>query len=140
MNGEGYIRIWKNEKLRHLYREDHDALALLLLIMDRARWSDGWNAYGLSKGQCILGRTDVEKHTGLTEKRYRTAKKNLADLGAATFAKNEKGAKRGANRFARVFTVVTLSNEIFCGDSEISENSKEGEPKGEPRANQGRQT
>ena len=134
MNGEGYIRIWRNEKLTYLIGENHSALALLLLIMFRARWSDAWNSEGLAKGQCKLGKNDVERSAGLSAKEYRTAKKHLERIGAVKF---EKGTSQGATRSETTYTIATLTNEVFCGDLGNLQDIDKGTPSGKPGANQG---
>ncbi len=75
------------------------AFALLYMIAYRARRTSGFNRHLLQPGEALLG--DYAK-CGMTEKQYRTAKKQLAEWGFASFRPTHRG------------TIATLSNiQIF---------------------------
>jgi hypothetical protein len=63
---------------------DHSALVLMMVIAMRAKWDDSWSKHGLKKGQALIGAHDVKRY-GLTEQKYRSAKKHLEEYGIATF-------------------------------------------------------
>jgi len=98
----------------------HKEIALLSLMAIRARRADD-PVTGLKSGDCFLG--DL-KSIGMTEKQYRTAKKNLEKFGLATF----KGANKG--------TVGTLTNsEVY--DINAIEVGEQGANKGRTEGEQG---
>ena len=96
---EGFFRTWRGDRLRWLIHHKPDALRLLLLIQDRARYSDGWNPLNLEKRQSVLGFSDVEVW-GWTIRRYRTAKSDLVTAGAIDIVPTGKG------------TIVTLLDNV----------------------------
>lgn len=120
---EGFLRIWRGPRLRYLYSEKPNAMILLLLIMDRARYSDGWNPHGLKKFQCLLGRDDVAATIHFTEQEYRTAKRDLEEAGAATFKATSKG------------TIATLCNTVACIYTGKENNERNNEQSNEPPTN-----
>src|SRR5688572_16327277 len=71
--------------------KDADAFRMLYYIAHHARWNDGYNHRGLGLRQAFLGAKQFEADYGITPRRYRTAKKRLADAGFAAFRATSTG-------------------------------------------------
>jgi hypothetical protein len=71
-----------------LLQANPDAFVLAYVIAYRAQWSTRFNRHGLELGEAFVGDHDAY---GMTERRYRTAKDNLAKWGFATFKPTNKG-------------------------------------------------
>ena len=116
---EGFFRTWRGDRLRWLIHEKPDALRLLLLIQDRARYNDDWNPLNLEKRQAVLGFSDVSAWKW-TERRYRTAKNDLLKAGACDF----QGDRRG--------TIVTLSDNVaYVSDPPKNDGQSDGQSDGQ---------
>ncbi len=89
-------RLEDSEELQYLIGKDHDAFILLTVIAERARrLRTPHPGNGLMQFQAQIG---GYKNYGLTEQRYRTAKKHLEKLKLSTFKPTRKG------------TIATLCN------------------------------
>lgn len=84
----GFIKVLRGVITEELLRKDHGAFCLLIAIGLRARWSHGRSEDGLDFGQAFIG---DYRECGLTEKRYRGAKRRLELRGLVRF----KGTRRG---------------------------------------------
>ncbi len=116
----GFIKLWRdNEDVDAMFSKGyHNEFILLTIIALRARRTQSKVA-DLQIGQALIG--DYENY-GLTEKKYRTAKKNLEKWGLVAF----KGTSKG--------TIATLiESSIYDINIELA-----GEQKGEQRASEGR--
>jgi len=83
------------------------AYVLACTIAHRARWSTGFNRYGLLPGEAMLG---DHKACGLTMRQYRTAKQQLERWGFATFKATSKGTI-GKLIGTRLFSVLPTSSD-----------------------------
>ncbi len=108
-------RLEDSEELQYLVKKDHDAFVLLTVIAERARrLRTPHPGNGLMQFQAAIG--DYKKY-GLTEQRYRTAKKHLEKLKLSTFKSTHKG------------TVATLCNgRVFDINPEEANGLANGQP------------
>jgi hypothetical protein len=83
-NQGGWFAVHRTPQLEHMAGRDHSALVLMMVIAMRAKWDDSWSKHGLKKGQALIGAHDVKRY-GLTDQKYRSAKKHLEEYGIATF-------------------------------------------------------
>ena len=87
MSRNGFIRLMRGDKTTELLKNP-DAFTLAAVIALRARRTDDFNVYGLVAGESLLG--DYGSY-GLTQQRYRTAKRNLQRWKIATFKSTSRG-------------------------------------------------
>jgi len=109
----GYARTWISYENEEFCLEFPDAVALLFLIQQRARFNNNMNRKRLKIHQAVIGTSDYKKMKW-TEHQYIQAKKVLEEMGACTF----KGV-RG------VGTIATLCDKIAC-TKRISKNHEAG--------------
>jgi len=83
-----YFKCYRSEAAMELLAANNSAFLLLLQIAWRARRTDSFNRHNLAIGEAFLG--DF-KNIGLTEGKYRHAKKYLEDHRFATFRATNKG-------------------------------------------------
>lgn len=83
----GFIKMIRSDAMLELAKTPN-AAALLMVIAIRARYREGYNQHGLQLGEALVG--DYENY-GLTEQKYRTAKKVLFSTGKVTFKATSKG-------------------------------------------------
>lgn len=83
----GFFKIKRNAETRELMQRPNE-FVLLTQIAYRAKRTYGPSIYDLTIGQALIG---DYKSIGLTERKYRTAKKNLEKWGFATFKATNKG-------------------------------------------------
>lgn len=83
----GFIKQQRSDDVLELARDPY-AFTLLGVIAQRARRTGGFSVLGLKPGEALIG--DYEAY-GMTEQRYRTAKKHLEEWGLATFKATNKG-------------------------------------------------
>jgi len=98
----GWFKAVRGTEPLDLIRANPNAYALAAVIAHRARWHEGFNAYGLGLGEALLG--DYKAY-GLTRQKYRTAMRQLKKWGFATFTPTKKGttAKLTDTRLFDVF-------------------------------------
>ena len=84
----GYFEATRTDDGLELIRLNPFAFALVYIIARRANWREEFNAHNLQFGEAFLG--DYEKY-GMSERKYRTAKAQLAKRGFATFKATSKG-------------------------------------------------
>jgi len=82
-----FVMLVRSEKAVELFRQP-DAFVLLSVIAYRARRTGSFNVHDLAPGEALLG--DYKSY-GMTERRYRTAKKKLEKWQLATFRATNKG-------------------------------------------------
>ncbi len=87
MNGNYFIKLMKSPATEELLKYP-DGYILYSQIAIRAWHGDGFNVNGLTKGEAFIG---DYKSIGLTERRYRSAKKKLEKWDLATFRPTNKG-------------------------------------------------
>ena len=86
---ETYIKVKRSDDLKQLLKRNHKELILLTVIASRARRiSDPCSFTGLAQNQAMIG---DHSNYGMTEREYRTAKKNLEKWKFATFKGTHKG-------------------------------------------------
>ena len=83
-----YFKCYRSEVARELLAANNSAFLLLYQIAWRARRTDSFNRHDLAIGEAFLG--DFKK-IGLTQGKYRHAKKYLEDHRFATFRATNKG-------------------------------------------------
>jgi len=88
MDQGGWFSVHRTPQLSHLIASDHTALALLMQIAYRARWSEGWNPHNLKVGEALIG---DHRSIGLTRGKYREALARLVKYGIATTRTTSKG-------------------------------------------------
>jgi hypothetical protein len=99
VNEVPYFKALRSVVAKELLAANPNAYILLLQIAWRAQRTGKFNRYELEIGEALVG---DYKEIGLTESKYRTAKKFLKKHGFATF----KGTRNG--------TIATLTNfEVF---------------------------
>jgi hypothetical protein len=109
LNPKGFVMLNRGEDTVDLMK-DPNAYTLLSSIAYRARRNNEPNIKNLKTGEALIGDW---RSIGLTESKYRSAKKRLDKYGLATF----KGTKRG--------TIAKLTDtRIF----DINEENKNGKP------------
>ena len=84
----GYFEATRSEDALELIRLNPLAFILAYFIAARANWRGGFNQHNLEFGESFLG--DYEEY-GMSERQYRTAKKQLARGRFATFKPTSKG-------------------------------------------------
>jgi len=84
----GYFEATRSEDALELIRLNPYAFTLAYVIAFRANWRGGFNRHGCNFGEAFLG--DFEK-CGMSERNYRTAKKQLAGGNFAAFKPTSKG-------------------------------------------------
>ncbi len=120
----GFIKYMRSEEAEFLLKYPN-ANHLFMVMAFRARRTDH-PMNGLKAGQCFLG--DYSS-IGLTERQYRTAKKQLSDWNLATF----KGTNKG--------TVGTLLNtKVYDINEESSDEQEDSQKTGNRRAIDGQAT
>ena len=120
----GFIKYMRSEEAEYLLSYPN-ANHLFMVMAYRARRTDH-PINGLKAGQCFLGDYSA---IGLTERQYRTAKKQLTDWGLATF----KGTNKG--------TVGTVLNtKVYDINEEASDGQKDMQATDKGRANDGQAT
>jgi len=95
-----FLKLRDNHKTREL-AEYHDGFMLLYFIARRAYKGVGVAKPGRRIGQATIGREDVQRQIGLTEQRYRLAKKRLEEWGIVTSKTTNKG------------TIITLCDSTY---------------------------
>lgn len=108
----GFIKYMRSEEAEYLLSYPN-ANHLFSVMAYRARRTDHPMS-GLKAGQCFLG--DFSK-IGLTERQYRTAKKQLTDWGLATF----KGTNKGTVGTIANTKVYDINEEAIDGQGVIRE-------------------
>jgi hypothetical protein len=104
-----WLKMMRTSDILELIESAPLAFALAAIIALRARFKPGFNAItGLNQGEAFLG--DHEKY-GMSMQEYRTAKKQLAKWGFATFTATSKGTTAKLTD-TRLFDVLnTTSNK-----------------------------
>ncbi len=106
--GDSWVKFKRSKATEELLK-DHNAWALLSLIAYRARRTNEFNIHNLKPGEALIGDHEA---CGLTQREYRTAKKNLEMWNLATFKATNKG------------TIAKLINsDIF--DINLDDNDKQ---------------
>ncbi|MFZ7127718.1 MAG: hypothetical protein ACOWWM_16290 [Desulfobacterales bacterium] len=119
MNGCGYLKLIRSEDTLELMRRPNEFL-LLAQIAYRAKRTSAFSALGLEPGQALVG---DYKSIGLTERQYRTAKKNLEKWGFSTFKATNKG------------TIATLiKSTVFDINSDSGDEQSDGQATDRRRA------
>ena len=95
-----WFRCYRTPEVFDIFRRHRPSFFLLHVIAAQAQWSDAPNIKGLAPGEACLG--DYGSY-GMTEREYRTAKRNLEKWGLATFKATTLG------------TIATLCNERVFG-------------------------
>lgn len=88
VNTFGWFRAMRSPDALELIKANPLAFVLAYFIAARARWRDGFRADGVALGEAFLGDW---KEMGMSEQNYRTAKRQLAEWGFATFKPTSKG-------------------------------------------------
>lgn len=86
--GASWFKAYRSHDAIELWRANPNAFWLLYVVAWRAKYSSGFNAHGLTHGQCLLGDYNA---IGLSKQSYRTAKAFLEKHGFATFKPTPKG-------------------------------------------------
>lgn len=84
----GFVAASRTPDVMELIRANPLAYVLAAVIAYRARWSSGFNQYGLKLGEALIG--DHAAY-GLTRQQFRTAVRQLQKWGFATFNATSKG-------------------------------------------------
>jgi hypothetical protein len=105
-----WFKAFRTPDALQLIEANPDPFILLYVIAHRARWkTDGFNPRALELGEAEVG--DYERY-GMTERRYRTAKKCLEKWKIATF----KGTNKGT--LARLVNTTFFSVSNFADDEQ----------------------
>jgi hypothetical protein len=98
--GTSWFKAVRNVEALELIQRNPNAFILAYVIGYRAQWSDKFNRYDLAPGQALIGDW---KEYGMSEQKYRTAKRQLEQWGFATFKSTSRG------------TIASLTDErLFC--------------------------
>jgi len=84
---QGFLKLNRGDATEELMKQPNEFM-LLCLIAYRARRTESFNVAGLEPGEALIG---DYRTIGLTERKYRTAKKRLAEWGFSTFKPTSKG-------------------------------------------------
>ncbi len=102
-----YFRAYRSPAAFELIRKHPPTFFLLYVIAFRAQYSEGFNAHNLSQGEAFIGDHD---DCGMSEREYRTAKRNLGKWGFSTFKTTNKGTIAKLTD-ERVFGVLPLHGD-----------------------------
>lgn len=94
---DGFIKQMRSPEVDELLRDPY-AFVLLTQIARRSRRTNSFNLHKLEPGEALIG--DYQS-VGLTEAKYRAAKRRLSEYGLATF----KATNRG--------TIANLTNSVI---------------------------
>jgi hypothetical protein len=83
-----WFRAMRNVEALELIRRNPNAFILAYVIGYRAQWSDKFNQFNLAPGESLIG--DWREY-GMSEQKYRTAKRQLEEWGFATFKATTRG-------------------------------------------------
>ena len=101
-----WLKMMRTPDILELIESAPLAFALAAIIALRARFKPGFNPItGLNQGEAFLG--DHEKY-GMSLQQYRTAKKQLAKWGFATFTATSKGTTAKLTD-TRLFDVLNMT-------------------------------
>jgi hypothetical protein len=113
----GFVAMMRTSDTLELIEEAPLAFTLAAVISLRAKWSSGPSIKGLSRGEAFIGDW---RRCGLSEQQYRTAKKQLANWGYATFRATNRG------------TVARLCDTRLFDPLALACNGLANEPSNEP--------
>jgi hypothetical protein len=102
----GWFRAMRSCEATELIRANPNAFILAYIIASRGQYRPGFNQYNLGLGEAMLG--DYENYR-MSEGEYRTAKRQLAKWGFATFRKTNKGTI-GKLIDTRLFAILRLED------------------------------
>jgi hypothetical protein len=85
---KGWVKLARGGAAEPLITDFPNCFLLAAIIALRARYNPDYDLHGLAIGEALIG--DFKEY-GLTEQKYRTAKKKLESLGFATFKSTSKG-------------------------------------------------
>lgn len=88
LNSFGWFKACRTNEAIELIKFNPNAFILAYIIAWRARYTDGFNADGLTRGEAMLG--DIGSYR-MSAREYRTAKQQLEKWGFATFRKTNRG-------------------------------------------------
>lgn len=94
---DGFIKQMRSPEVDELLRDPY-AFTLLTQIARRSRRTNSFNLHKLEPGEALIG--DYQS-VGLTEAKYRAAKRRLSEYGLATFKATNKG------------TIARLTNSVI---------------------------
>jgi hypothetical protein len=121
-----WFKAHRSSDAYELCLRSESAFCLLWLICARAQRTATFNRYGLKLGESLIG-----DRRGMTEKVYRTAKKNLQEWGFASF----KGTPRGT--IATLLNVTVFDPNIANAMQEtLQKRADEGRTEGGPKVAQ----
>jgi hypothetical protein len=108
----GWFRAMRSSEPLELIKANPDAFIVAYMIAFRGRYHAGFNSMQLGLGEALLG--DYANY-GMTKRRYRTAKKNLAAWGFATFKTTPKGTIARLTD-TRLFAIFRLEGDTQNGN------------------------
>ena len=114
MNEVPYFKALRSEVAKELLAANPNAYILLLQIAWRAQRTGNFNRYELKMGEALVG---DYKEIGLTESKYRTAKKFLKKHGFATFKGTRNGTIATLTNFEIVDPNVECDNELLISQA-----------------------
>jgi len=131
-NSPGWFKSSRGDEPLELIAAAPLAYVLAAVIAHRARWKPGFNRYGITSGEAMIG--DYWNY-GMTEQQYRTSKLKLQQWGFATFRSTNRGTI-GKLTNTVLFSVLPTAN------NEQNHRQSTGEPRtsNEPATNQQRLT
>jgi hypothetical protein len=106
-NAASWFKAVRSDEATELLRRAPKAFLLAYVIAFRARWKNGFSFDGLQQGEAMLGDHD---ECGMTEREYRTAKKQLQKWNFATFKTTNRGTL-GKLTDTRLFSVLNFPND-----------------------------
>ena len=84
---KGWIKLHRSSETLELLKKPNE-FSLYTMIAIRAKRTGDFNVHNLEVGEALIG---DHQSCGLTQRQYRTAKKNLETWGVATFKATNKG-------------------------------------------------
>ncbi len=121
----GWFKAMRGDAPMTLIRQNPSAFVLAYVIALRARWRGvSFDPYGLELGEAMLG---DYRECGMSEQNYRTAKKQLAKWGFATFRVTNRGTI-GKLIDTRLFSILPSTlNDHNNGQSTEAQQASDGQ-------------
>ena len=114
---KGFIKFNRSEDSKEIIKRPNE-LALLALIAWRAKRTNSISVLGLEPGEALIG---DYKSCGLTQQKYRTAKKNLEKWGIITTKATNKGT------IAKIINTKVFDVNIETANDRIDETITDGQ-------------
>lgn len=108
----GFIKIWKSLEKWEWF-SDPNMVALWVHLLLKANWQDKrWCGHVIKRGQCVIGRSQLSKETGISEQTIKTCLNRLKSTSQITIKSTSK------------FSVLTIENYEFYQQRDHKPTSK----------------